>query len=75
MQFELFLFDGLFVYKPWRLYLLVSSMLSGIGWAAMMFLPESPKFLLALGDTDKSLAVLSSIYKINKPKAKEVRMR
>lgn len=66
MTFEVPLFNGALVFKPWRLFLLMSSLVSGLCWLAFMFLPESPKFLLTLRRHDEALNVLKSIYRINK---------
>lgn len=72
LNFEYSFLNGLFVYKPWRLYMLVCSMISGTAWMAMMFLPESPEFLLAMGKQEKALEILRMIYAVNNRKLKHV---
>lgn len=70
--FEFNWFNGLFVYKPWRLYLFVTSLLPAISFVAMLFLPESPKFLLATGAKEEALQILQRIYRTNNSKSKKV---
>lgn len=70
-DFKLNIF-GVLVYKPWRLYILVNSLFSGLAALAMYFLPESPKFLLAMGKPQESLEILKRIYVVNRRKSKEV---
>ena len=63
--FEINLFNGLFFYKPWRLFLLISSLLPIFCGFVIFHLPESPKLLLAQGKTEESLAILKYVYKTN----------
>ena len=65
MEFEYEFFDKFFVYKPWRLYLQVTSCLALVGLVMIQFLPESPKFLLAHKRKDEALKVLQQMYTIN----------
>lgn len=60
------------LYTPWRMYLLMSSVIMAIAFVVMMFLPESPKFLLAQGKDKEALEVLRTMYAINTGKPKEV---
>lgn len=63
-----------FEFKPWRLFLVINSLLNL--WNAIVFyyLPESPKFLLAMNRKDEALNVLRRVYTINTGKDKEVTM-
>lgn len=71
-DFEYRFFDGLFVYKPWRLFPLVSSLLAAICLVLLIFLPESPKFLLITGRKAEALKILNNIYKVNNKNARKV---
>lgn len=57
---------------PWRVYLASCSLISAIAFIAINFLPESPKFLLAIGKPDEALATLRRIYRINTGQPEEV---
>ena len=63
--FELVIFNGLFLYKPWRLYLLTISLVPLTCFFAILYLPESPKFLLSRGHIEESIAVLKKIHFVN----------
>ena len=65
------LFNGLFVLKPWRFFILTTSALPLICFCMMLKLPESPKFLLVQGKTSETLKILNEIYKVNNRKNKE----
>lgn len=69
-KYEIF---GILVYTPWRLFLLMSSLIMALAFIAMMFMPESPKFLLSQGKTEEALEILRKIYSINTGELKEVR--
>lgn len=66
-----FPFIGL-IYKPWRLYLLMSSIIIGIAFIAAWFLPESPKFMLAQKKETEALEIMRNGYAINTGHSKEV---
>lgn len=53
-------------YSIWRIFLLLCSSLSGLVAILLLFLPESPKFLLAQERHDDALKVLANIYRRNK---------
>ena len=72
MDFTIPLFGGFVIFDPWRLHILVCSMLSGIAFTFMLFLPESPKFLLLLGKPEESIAVLKRVYLCNNKNSNEV---
>lgn len=63
---------GPFVYTPWRLHLLISSLVLAIAILIMMFLPESPKFLLSQGRQSEAIQILQNIYSTNTGKDKDV---
>lgn len=62
-SFELKLLS--FIIRPWRLFILVGSLISTIAAICFMLLPESPKFLQVTGREGESLAVLENIFKSN----------
>ncbi|XP_023330505.1 synaptic vesicle glycoprotein 2B [Eurytemora carolleeae] len=63
--------DG-FKFNSWRIFVVMSAIPSLLVALSLMFLPESPKFLLAKGHQDKALEVLRNMYSMNtgKPAAK-----
>uniref|UniRef100_A0A1B6BZJ7 Major facilitator superfamily (MFS) profile domain-containing protein n=2 Tax=Clastoptera arizonana TaxID=38151 RepID=A0A1B6BZJ7_9HEMI len=71
LPYELSLDLGFMVFHSWRLFLLLSSVPLVIGAVLMSFLPESPKFVLACGDKDRSLNILQSVYRWNSGKHKD----
>lgn len=71
-DFEYKLFNETFVYKPWRLYLFVTSLIPAFCYIAIWFLPESPKFLHNTGSYTKALVILQKIYCINNSDTKMV---
>lgn len=72
MQWEFYLLD--LKITPWRFYLLCSSLINGVNFICLSFLPESPKFLLSMNKKEETLTVLKQIYSINTGKDKEVRI-
>lgn len=65
LDFNYTIFNGLMMYKPWRLYLLATSLLPAICCLVITFLPESPKFLLSIGRKTEAIQVLEKVHKIN----------
>lgn len=59
-------------FKPWRLFLISISLLNLWNGIIFTFLPESPKFLLALNEQEKALQVLRQIYAFNTGQSEEV---
>lgn len=53
-------------------YLNAISLFSGVSVIALIFLPESPKFLLSIGDKEGCIRVLQSIYARNFGASKNV---
>lgn len=72
MNFEYNFVDKYFVYKPWRLYLQVTSSLALVCLIMIHFLPESPQFLLARKRKDEALQVLQKMYRINNGNTEKV---
>lgn len=60
-----------FVYSPWRLYIVLSSLINAFAYFIFICLPESPKFMLAMGKQKEALEILTIGYKANG--GKEVR--
>lgn len=59
-------------YKPWRFFLTCTSLINLFNAVVFTFMPESPKFLLAMGRREEAMKVLSQIYAINTGEPKEV---
>ncbi|XP_037050123.1 synaptic vesicle glycoprotein 2B-like [Bradysia coprophila] len=59
-----------FVYRPWRLYMVLSSLINAFAYCLFLFLPESPKFMLAMGKPEEALDILVIGYKANGGKDK-----
>ncbi|CAG4946198.1 unnamed protein product [Colias eurytheme] len=53
-------------YRPWRLILQLITVPGIIGTLGILFLHESPKFLLSNGEEEKAIEVLKSMYRWNK---------
>lgn len=60
------------VIKSWRVFILVGSLVSGLGSLVLYWLPESPKFLLAMNNPDAALNVMQGMYAINSGETREV---
>ncbi|XP_036143143.1 synaptic vesicle glycoprotein 2B isoform X2 [Monomorium pharaonis] len=52
-------------YNSWRIYLLICSIPSVVGLLTAFMLPESPKYLMAIGRSDAALKLLKRIYCMN----------
>lgn len=59
-------------FVPWRLYIISISSVNALNTLLFAFLPETPKFLLAMNQPDEALNVLRSMYKMNTGYLKEV---
>ncbi|KAJ6639914.1 Synaptic vesicle glycoprotein 2A, partial [Pseudolycoriella hygida] len=51
--------------KSWQIFLAICAFPSLIGGVAIIFFPESPKFLMSQGRNEEALRVFRTIYKIN----------
>lgn len=67
MQWEwyIYIFGGGIKILPWRIYLMLSSLLNGINLICLHRLPESPKFLLSMNRKEEALNALRTMYSIN----------
>lgn len=70
MEFRYSLFG--FIYTPWRLYIFVSSLINVIAFLMLLYPPESPKFMLAMGKPYETIKILSRVYQANGYGKKEV---
>lgn len=52
-------------YSPWRIYLLICSIVPVLGLVTASLLPQSPKRLMDLGRTEQALDLLRRMYSIN----------
>ncbi|XP_055305413.1 synaptic vesicle glycoprotein 2C-like isoform X2 [Sitodiplosis mosellana] len=52
-------------FKPWRFFIVCSSFINLWNGVVFLFLPESPKFLLAINEKEKALQVLRRVYAFN----------
>lgn len=59
-------------FRPWRLFMICTSLLNLGNGIVFAFLPESPKFLFAINEKDRALKVLRQIYAFNTGQPKEV---
>lgn len=59
-------------FKPWRLFLVVNSLINLWNGIIFSILPESPKFLLTINQKEKALAVLRRVYAFNTGLPEEV---
>lgn len=74
-SFEWKIFNRHFVYKPWRMFVLLNSLMAALGTFGLMLLPESPKFQLAIGKPKDTLESMRKMYAWNTGKSKKVRNR
>lgn len=52
-------------FKPWRMFIIVCALPGLISCIVLMFLPESPKFVLGQGDKAGAYKVLQKMHRIN----------
>ena len=64
--------DGSFIYAPWRLFMLIGCILSGICYIYIQFLLESPKFLATSNRKVEALSVLQKMYRLNHGNSEKV---
>ncbi|CAH1111066.1 unnamed protein product [Psylliodes chrysocephalus] len=56
---------GILEFHSWNIYLMISSLPALASGIAFIFLPESPKFLMSIGDNEKALDVFKEVYRVN----------
>lgn len=67
-------FNFIFIkFTPWRLYIIVIAFVNLTNTIASFFLPETPKFLLAMNESKEAIQVLQMMYRINTKNSKKVR--
>lgn len=71
MDFQFSWLNG-FVYRPWRLFILITSLITGLPLLGIFFLPEGPSFSLAVGRHQEALNTLQTIYHVNTGRPKKV---
>lgn len=49
----------------WNIFLFICSLPSLIAGTCMCFMPESPKFLMSMGQNEKALEVFQKVYEMN----------
>lgn len=59
-------------FKPWRLFLLCTASMNLLNSIFIFWIPESPKFLLAMNRKDEALDVLKFVYAMNTGDSKDV---
>lgn len=59
------------IYKPWRSFLIVCSLPGLFAGLILLFLPESPKFVLSQGNKVKTYEIVRRMYQINNGKSVE----
>lgn len=56
------------IYKPWRLFLVVCSLPGFLVFVILIFLPESPKFVLSQGKPMEAYKILQTVNRVNNGK-------
>ncbi|XP_067002369.1 synaptic vesicle glycoprotein 2B [Anabrus simplex] len=59
------LFEGMFIYNSWRMFVAVCGLPSFISAAIIYSFDETPKFLMSNGHKDEALKVLQKMYRWN----------
>jgi hypothetical protein len=59
---------GLMTFKSWNLFLLCTSIPSAVAFLLLMYLPESPRFLLLDGQIHEAQFVLRKMFRMNHKK-------
>lgn len=57
--------DGVLELHSWQIFLAVSCLPGVLSGISVMFLPESPKFLMSKGQNERALAIFRRLYAIN----------
>jgi VNT family MFS transporter (synaptic vesicle glycoprotein 2) len=58
-------FNNSLEFHSWNIYLLLSGIAPIISTIIFLFMPESPKFLMTVGQNDKALRVFQKVYSVN----------
>lgn len=61
-------------YKPWRLFLVVCSLPGLLAFFILIFLPESPKFVLGQGDKHGAYEILEKMNRVNNGKSSQLEL-
>lgn len=69
-EFEMSFIDV--TYKPWRLFIVVCSLPGFIASLVLIFFPESPKFVLGLGNQIEAIKILEQMNRWNNGKNAEL---
>uniref|UniRef100_A0A1Q3FNK2 Putative synaptic vesicle transporter svop n=2 Tax=Culex tarsalis TaxID=7177 RepID=A0A1Q3FNK2_CULTA len=56
------------IYRPWRLFFVVCSLPGLLCAIALLKFPESPKYMISQGDTDRAIETIHWIHRINSNK-------
>lgn len=59
-------------YKPWRMFIIVCALPGLISSIILMFLPESPKFVLGQGDKAGAYEIIKKMHRINNGRSAEL---
>ncbi|KAJ1529393.1 hypothetical protein ONE63_006176 [Megalurothrips usitatus] len=65
MQWSLPLYGEGLGFRSWRLFILVGASPALLAGLALLWFPESPKFLLAVGKREEALQVLARVHAVN----------
>lgn len=57
------------IYRPWRLFLVVCSLPGFLVFVILIFLPESPKFVLGQGKPMEAYKILQTVNRVNNGKS------
>lgn len=64
LKFEWTILDA-YVLRPWRLDMMICSLMLALSFFVCAFLPESAQFLLAIGRRDEAMRSLHFVYEMN----------
>uniref|UniRef100_A0A182RT93 MFS domain-containing protein n=1 Tax=Anopheles funestus TaxID=62324 RepID=A0A182RT93_ANOFN len=62
---NLVLGDGILELHSWQIFIAVSCLPGVLSGISVMFLPESPKFLMSKGQNERAMAIFRRLYTIN----------
>ncbi|KAK5650374.1 hypothetical protein RI129_001403 [Pyrocoelia pectoralis] len=66
---------GEYVLRSWNIFILLTAIPSFMAGLMYILLPESPKFLMTVGNNEKALKTFKQIYKCNKGNSKNNTLR